>query len=186
MSEETPTDLREQLDALNKDLGKIKKANEDLLKENRGLKARDAFSGINPDLADLFVAANPDAEITAEAAKEFAEKYGFKVADASAEDQGGEGENTQTPKPNEAGLDLMNRAGSGTGSGGQQTVTDKTLTVSEYVELLKRDKVAAAEAAAKGLVRVRDDNPMARDRVNMGDSNPFDRFNRDALEARQS
>jgi hypothetical protein len=185
VSEETPNQLREQLDALTKDLGKVKKANDDLAKENRSLKARQAFADatLSPDLADLFVAANPDGDINAESAKEFAEKYGIGVAVAS--DDGGTDETTTTQPPVE-GLANMNRAGSGSGDGGQQNVGDKTMTVPEYVDLLKRDKVAASEALAKGQVRVRDDNPMARDRVNSGDVNPFDRFNREALGRTQS
>jgi hypothetical protein len=186
VSEETPNELRAQLEAIQKDLGKAKKANEDLLKENRGLKARTAFAEatLSPDLADLFVAANPEGDITVESAKEFAEKYGIGVA-AVVEDAEGDG-STPNPQPNTAGLDLINRAGSGAGNGGQQSAETKTLTVTEYVELLRKDKVAASEALAKGLVRVRDDNPMARDRVNMGEVNPFDAFNRDSLASKQS
>lgn len=186
MSEETPSQLREQIDALNKDLGKAKKTAEDALKENRSLKARDAFrdATLSPELADLFVAVNPEGDITAESAKEFAEKYGVGAIQA-VDDAGGTDE-TPKPQPNTDGLDQLDRAGSGAGQGGQQTAGDQTMSVTEYVELLRKDKVAASEALAKGRVRMREDNPMVRSRASMGDVNPFDKFNREALSTQQS
>lgn len=186
--ENTPAELREQVEALTKDIAKERKAKEDLLKENRSLKARDSFreATLSPDLADLFVAVNPDGDISVEAAKDFAEKYGVGAAAAPDEQNGGSGDGTEPPAPNTQGLDLINRAGSGAGNGGQPPAGDKTMSVTEYVELLRRDKPAAQTALAEGRVRVRDDNPMARDRVNFGTENPFDRFNRDALQKQQS
>lgn len=181
MSGETPDSMRDQIDALTKDLNKAKRQVDELLKENRGLKARDAFSEINPDLAELFVAVNPEAEITVDAAKEFAAKYNFGAA-APAEE-----EEEETPSPTDnSKLNLINRAGSGAGQGGTAGPGEQVLSVPEYVTLLKKDKAAAEEALAKGLVRVRDDNPMARDRINFGDENPFGRFNREAIQSKQS
>ena len=186
MSEETLAQLREQFDSVSKELGKSKKTNEDLMKENRSLKARDAFRSaeLSPDLADLFVAASPDAELTVESAKEFATKYGISSTPVEPPEAGESKE--VTPTPETKGLELIARAGSGAGQGGQQTADDQTLSSSEFVALLKKDKAAAQAALAKGLVRVRDDNPMARDRANTADDNPFAAFNQKALAGNQS
>jgi hypothetical protein len=184
VSEETPNELREQVDALTKDIGKMRKANEDLAKENRSLRARQAFSEatLSPELADLFVAANPEGDITVDSAKEFATKYGISAPVAEGEEE----EKTPKPQPNVEGLDAVSRAGSGAGEGGQLPAETNTMSVSEYVQLLKTNKVAASEALAQGRIRMRDDNPLMRDRVSMGDVNPFDAFNREALESKQS
>lgn len=187
MSEETPVQLREQLDTLEKELTKTRKSNEELAKENRGLKARDAFRGaeLSPELADLFVAASPDAEITVDSVKEFATKYNIGAPQVPEVPAGGE-QPKETVTPNTQGLEQVARAGSGAGQGGQPSTETQVLSSSEFVDLLRTDKAAAQAALAKGLVKVRDDNPLARDRVNTGDRNPFEQFNRDALKANQS
>lgn len=189
MSEDqTPAQAREQIEKLTKDLAKVNKANEDLLKENRGLKAETVFTGagLNPNLAKLFVAsAAPDLDITPENVKAFAEEYGIGSA-APANDEGtGEPVVTPTPKP-EDNLANIGRAGSGAGQGGQPGSEAKTMTTGEFVELLKKDKVAAQTALAEGRVVVRDTNPYVRDRADMGDANPYDQFNKDRISGNQS
>lgn len=183
MSEEqTPAQMREQIDALEKDLGKAKTSNADLTKQVSSLTgqlaARDA--GLDPGLADLFVASNPGAEVSVDGLKAFAEKWGIgaaKAPEAPADEQKPE----EAPTPNTEGLENMARAGSGSGQGGQQAAGVQTLSAQEFADLSRRDLPAAQKALSEGRVRVRDDNPYARDRVSTGDTNPFDAFNRERL-----
>lgn len=178
-----PAQLREQYDALVKDHGKLKTTNATLERENRTLKAEKFFgeAGLSPLGAELFVATNPEGDITVDTVKAFAEKYGVGSV-ATGEPEGGEAADETTP-PSTEGLKNMERAGSGSGAGSQQGAGgEKTLSSKEFTDLLKRDKAAAQQALAEGRVVLRDDNPLARDRVAMGDVNPFEQFNRSRLE----
>lgn len=188
MSEElTLAQLRDEYETLQKDHGKLKTAHENTVKENRQLKASQAFTeaGLPANLSDLFITAVPDGDISVDAVKAFAEKYGVGSSEAPAGEET-ESKTEETTPPATDGLKNLARVGSGSGEGGQQTAGTKTLTSREFVDQLRTDKAAAQQALAEGRVVLRDDNPMARDRVSMGTVNPFEKFNRDRLTETQT
>lgn len=178
MSDGAPADLRNAYEAATKQIQKLEKENQLLVTTNRSLQAANAFRAANlsPDLADLFVAASPDAEITAESAKEFAAKYGISAASEKTAEPNEDGTaDTNVPVNNPGstdGLDKIARAGSGAGEGGAASASTQTLTRQEFVRLQTSDPVSAQKALAEGRVRLREDNPYATTGGSTG-GNPF-------------
>ncbi len=180
-NDQTPAELREAYESMQKELKKIQKQNESLEGENRKLQAREAFrdAELSPDLADLFVAANPEAEINTDSALEFAQTYGIgaaKVADEGDDDgadQGAGDEGAQAPDTE--GLDNFARAGSGAAGAGQPPASDKALSRDEFLTLQRDNPGAAQKALAEGRVKLRTDNPMVSGATPPVGHNPFSR-----------
>ena len=184
MSDGTPKDLREAFESLQKEHEKLQKKNESLASENRTLKASNAFrdAELSPDLADLYVAANPDAsDISVDEALSFAQKYGIQggavpAASDDGQDDGAEQEPQVTKQePDRSGLENIARAGSGAGGTGQPPASDKTLTRDEFLTLQRDNPAAARQALAEGRVKLRADNPLAEGSNAPLGSNPFQR-----------
>lgn len=171
MSDETVTQLRETLEASQKELKKLSRANEDLVKENRALQAREALRGaeLDPKLADLYLGVNPEGEIDVEAVKTFAASYGIATTKAIQEESvEDESNGAKKDPPVEEGLANIGRVGSRGGEGGQPPVGTKLLSTSEFLELQRSDPSEASKALAEGRVKLRSDNPMA-----VGGTSPF-------------
>lgn len=163
MSDETIPQMRERIDALQKEKGKLQ---EDLVStrlEVKTLQARDLFreSGYRREHADLFVKTNPEVEeITEDAVAAFVKDYGLSPVqqEESTTKQDEEGGGT----PDDVDLATLARGGSRAGAGGQQQATDdQTMTREEWRSLHKSDPVAARQAYAQGRVALREDNPFA-------------------------
>jgi hypothetical protein len=175
VSEEGLESQRAQIEALEKDLKKVTTERDEFSGKLRLYEAKEAFTNaeLNPALAKLFVAADPTAEISVEAAKAFAEDYGVAdlgtPAPAPVEDAAPQ----PTAPADNPNLNLMGRAGSRGGEGGQQAAGTKALTVQEYQALVRTDAVAAAKAVAEGRVKLNDSNGWAKDRPDMTGSNPY-------------
>ena len=174
MSEKTPAELRDAFEALQKENKKLAAENETLHKTNRSLQAANAFreAALAPDLADLFVAAVPDGDITVDAAKEFAQKYGI----APKADEGSADENEETEEIVEdqrSGLANIARAGSGAGTSGQATGGAKLVTRDEFLRMQQTDPAAAQQALAEGRVQLRTDNPYVSGPAVLTGDNPF-------------
>lgn len=172
MPEETVPQLRETLETTQKELKKLQKQNDDLLKTNRTLQAKEAFrdAGLNPKLSDLYTAMNPEGDITEEAVTEFASTWGIAGAtmQEGAGEEGGEPEaaGSQTEQvPNTEGLEQMSRAGSRAGDGGQPPVDTKYVTTDEFVQMQRTNPTEAKKALAEGRVKLREDNPLANKAV---------------------
>jgi hypothetical protein len=169
VSDEDLAQVRERLDAVEKENKKLQKDNAALIAENRNMKATSAIveAGLSPDVAGLFIAANPETEITTDAVKEFAEKYGIQGKAVSTE-----GTEPTAPSPDDKGLQNFARAGSGAGGSGAAPADTKYLTTEEFIDLQKRDKVAAQKALAEGRIKLSNQNPYAQGAV-PGSKNPF-------------
>lgn len=160
MAEDTIPQMRERIEALEKQLKAAEADKAALNKETRLLKARDVFreQGYDPVHGELF-ANSSEGEITAEAVDEFAGKYG--LVPTSTPDE--------SPAEDEASVDdaaddmaSFSRAGSGAGSGGAAGPSENTMTREEYMSLAKSNPAAAKEAVAAGRVQLRADNPWTR------------------------
>jgi hypothetical protein len=153
----TPEEAREQIDSLTKDLKSTQAELETAMQVNREHDVKDGFAsgGFDPKFADLYMAANPEGDITADAISEWAGTYGIEPST----------DNQSTPStepvtdPSTTGLDTMGRGGSNPGGSGQPPATEKTMPIQEWQDLYARDPDAAKQAMEDGRVEVRTDNP---------------------------
>jgi hypothetical protein len=179
MSEETIPQMRDQIDTLNK-------ANKDLAAEavrlageNRGFAARDAFrdEGYAANHGDLYAAANPEGDITADGVNEFASQFNLPKVDvvASTEgDEGSEGEGDQSSTEGVGSTDLadMARGGSrpGESAGG---ASSESMTSAEWQVLMQTDPAAGKEAVRQGKVQISKDNPWGDGQPVAPGTNPY-------------
>lgn len=156
---ETPKDLREARDRA------IERANEAEARANeaiaglREFKAQTLFG--NQKHAELFLKANPDADVTAEAVQDFIGEFGLATADETpppVEDDG--------PDPG-AGLEGFGSA-AGTGQTGAAPAAQPKMSKEDFEQLLADNPQAAAEAYVKGIAPRSDLNVQARDLVQKG------------------
>lgn len=181
MSDQTPAELRDALENAQKELKKLTKANSDLTAENRKLMAKEVFreADLSPNAADLFVAANPEADITVDAVVEFAKNYGIGNVEAAddGDDEGdgasGDGEGEGSGSDGTEGLSGFARAGSGQGGSGQPPTTGKTMTRDEFLTAQRDNPALAQKALAEGRVRLRPDNPLGQGATPTVGHNPF-------------
>jgi len=164
MSEETIPQMREQIDALTKQLKEANNSGSKLAKENRVLKARDIFreQKLDPKKADLFVGQH-EGDVTEEAVVAFAQEYGFEVVAPEGAGEGSEGEPSGEESGSEAApgseeLGKLARGGSRAGDGGAGGAAVETLTRQEWQALMKRDPAAGKEAVRRGRVQISKDN----------------------------
>jgi len=161
MSEETIPQMREQINALEKQVKDLSKANSDFTAENRVLQARDVFrsQGYSAEGGELFAAQNPEGEITPEAVDTFVGKYG--LASAKTDDaESSEGEEA-APEAAAGSPDLanMSRSGSRAGEGGASGSSTEPMTRQDWQDLMASDPAAGKAAVASGRVQISNDNP---------------------------
>ncbi len=152
-------ELESALDTASKENDTLTEGNRELNTENRTLRAEGLFRArdLPSSQAALFVASNPEVDITDEAVDEFVETY--KLAPVS-EEGGSEEKSTagksETSKEGE-GLESMSGAGTRPGEGGKSS-TPGSITKDEYKALHKENPAAARQALQQGRVELRPDN----------------------------
>ncbi len=162
MSEETVPQMRERIEALEKQAKDATTAAQAAESRARLFEARDAFrtKGLKPEYAELFLGAH-QGDITPDAVDGFVDKFGFQPestpppADDSAK-------GAETNPPASSTLSAFSRAGSSVGEGGQQTPGTTTMTREDWNELNKKDRGAARAVLARGGVQIRKDNIYAQ------------------------
>lgn len=158
---ETIPQMRERIDAQNKELKRLRDENSKYGAETRRLQARDAFreAGYQPVHGDLFAAQYPEGEIAPDSIAGFAQTYG--LTPVAPKEPAPEGE-AETGAPAERALAGMSRSGSRPGEGGlPPTTTDRSMTRDDWLALSKSDPAAARKAVKEGRVQIRKDNPFA-------------------------
>jgi hypothetical protein len=179
MSEETIPQMRDQIDTLSK-------ANKDLAAEavrlegeNRGFAARDAFrnEGYAANHGDLYAAANPEGEITADGVNEFASQFNLPKLEVVATTEGDEGSTDEGDLSSTEGVgstDLadMARGGSrpGESAGG---ATSDGMTRAEWQVLMQTDPAAGKEAVRQGKVQLSSGNPWGDGQPVVPGTNPY-------------
>lgn len=158
MAEETIPQMRERIEALEKQVKSLSGDKDTLNAENRTLKAREFArdQGYDPVHGELF-ATSTDSEITAEGLNDFATKFGLNptTTEVTKETTSTE-ESVEESAP---GMESMSRAGSGPGTTPAAGVGSDILTRQEYMALAQSNPAAAKEAVAAGRVQLRADNP---------------------------
>lgn len=162
MSEETVPQMRERIEALEKQVKEEADAKSAAESKARLYEARDAFrgKGLKAEYAELFIS-NHSGDVTEEAVNGFVEKFGFKPETAPTP-PAEEGSTVKNVTGSTA-LSNMSGAGSRPGDGGQQTPGEEAMTRQDWNELNKKDRVAARAVLARGGVQIRKDNIYARE-----------------------
>jgi hypothetical protein len=175
MSEETIPQMRETIERLSKDKAGLQKENSELQTQVRVRDAREAFrtAGYEPSQGDLFVAANPDGEITVESVNEFATQFKIQPAESSGGGDGGSNEEDPASQEPAGSTNLAPASGGGSRPGDSAgSATEQTMTRAEYMELAATDPAAARAAVASGRVEISGDNPWLRE-PSTGRKNPY-------------
>lgn len=161
MSEETVPQMRERIEALEKQAKQADEARQAAESKARLFEARDAFrtKGLKPEYAELFISQH-SGEVTDEAVDGFVDRYKFQPENPTPPADG----ETKTEKsvPGSTALSALSGAGSRPGDGGQQTPSEQAMTRQEWNELNKKDRVAARAVLARGGVQIRKDNIYAQ------------------------
>ena len=163
-TKEAPKELREALDRANEQL-KTQIDRADAAETNfRGLQATVTFkeAGLSPKHADLFLKTNPEAEVTAESAKAFADEYGLTPASAPAAAPA----EPVTPDPN-AGLAGLGAA-AGSGTAGAAPAAQPVMSQEDFASLLESNPQEAAKAYVEGRAPRNKDNVQAQELVTKG------------------
>lgn len=158
MAEETIPQMRERIEALEKQVKSLSGDKDTLNTENRTLKAREFArdQGYDPVHGELF-ASSTDGDITADGLSEFANKFGLNPTSTEVANETTSTE--ESAEDNADAMDSFSRAGSGPGTAPAAGVGSDTLTRQEYMELAVSNPAAAKEAVAAGRVQLRSDNP---------------------------
>ncbi len=162
--EAAPKELREALDRANEQL-KTETDRADAAETNfRGLQATVTFeaAGLSPKHADLFLKTNPEAEVTAETAKAFADEYGLTPVQAP--------ESTPPAAPAAdpgQGLGGLGAA-AGSGSAGAAPAAQPVMSQEDFTSLLETNPQEAAKAYVEGRAPRNKDNVLARELVAKG------------------
>ena len=157
-AQEAPKELREARDRA---IAQAEEARAELLQ----FKAATLFekAGLGQKQAELFLKANPEAEVTNEAVSAFIEDYGFKAAEAPSSKEA-------APAPKSAPLD----AGLGAFDGAAVPSADGTpaaqpqMSKEDFAQLLVDNPQAAAQAYIDGTAPRNPANVQARQLVKEG------------------
>jgi hypothetical protein len=179
MSEETIPQMRDQIDTLNKANKDLTADVDRLTGENRGFAARDAFrnEGYAANHGDLYAAANPEGDITADGVNEFAGQFNLPKLELEVSTEGDEGSTEEGDQSLDGGAgstDLadMARGGSrpGESAGG---ASPESMTRAEWQVLMQSDPAAGQEAVRQGKVQISRDNPWGDGQPVTPGSNPY-------------
>lgn len=171
-TEETIPQMRDRIDAQNKQLSGLRKQNQEL----RTVAAESTFeaAGYNPKHAALFVTQTAEAGTipTSEVVEAFAGEWDLAKVKVDKQEQSGESsepvEAEEQDAPQRApgsALDPMSRSGSSTGAGAGGAGSE-AMTRQEWIQLSKTDKAAAENALRQGRVQLSGDTPVV--------GNPYD------------
>jgi len=145
---ESIPNLREALKASQDKTKELESQFAEVNSQLKQFQARDTFrsNGFSETHADLFVKANPEAEITNETIQEFVNAYDLKPqVQKEVNNTGMNSLSSVAQKPN----DNLSQIG---------TAETQQLTKAEYKKLQNSDPTAAHEALIQGRVQLREDN----------------------------
>ncbi len=163
-TQEAPKELREARDRALEDQATAEKRADAAETNFRGLQATVTFeaAGLTPKHAELFLKTNPEAEVTAESAKAFADEYGLTVAQAPEGTPPAEA----TPDPGQSLQGLGAAAGSTTA--GSTPAAQPVMSVEDFESLLVSNPQEAAQAYVEGRAPRNKDNVQAAELVTKG------------------
>lgn len=166
-------EMRETIERLSKEKADLSQKVGDLSQQLRVRDARDAFvaAGYAKTHGDLFVATNPEAEITAESVVAFADQFGLPPAAAGDSASSGD----SAPATDAGSVELASMSGGGSRSGDTNAggVQVETLTREQWKALHATDPSAAAAAVASGRVEISRDNPFVKGSGLPRGTNPY-------------
>lgn len=162
--QETPKDLRDARDRAIERASEAEKAATAAQSELRQFKAQVTFekAGLTPKHADLFLKANPDADVTTEAVSDFAHEYGLVPTEAPAAEEA-----TEPQADPGVGLAGFGDA-AGSGTTGSAPAAQPKMSGADFEHLLKTNPEEAAKAYAEGRTHRNSMNVQARDLVQKG------------------
>ncbi|MCI0558202.1 MAG: hypothetical protein MN733_06880 [Nitrososphaera sp.] len=175
MSDETIPQMREQIEALVKDLDLAKSNASTLAKENRRLLARDVArdNGFAASRGDLFASVS-DGDITAEGFLAFTQANDLAPlgSDSASTGSSGGGDLTPSAPVGSADLSQMARGGSrpGDSAGG---ASQEKMSRQAWQELYANDPAAAREAVRQGRVEIASGNPFGDAKSVAAGRNPY-------------
>jgi len=153
-NEESIPNLREALDKAKSDNSALQEQFNQVSGELKGMKAKEAFraGGFQDSHAELFLKANPDAEINNDTVSEFVTSYNLSPQSAPVEQS--------------AGLNNMGQVADNASPSVVGTPEGGKMTKEQYKKLQVNDPTAAHEALIQGKVEMRDDNYVANQTFN--------------------
>lgn len=155
---QAPAELREAYERAEARATEAETAAQSAQSELREFKAQTLFG--NEKHAELFLKANPEAEITAESVSSFRDEYGLTVGEAPPA--------AEPPKEDPgAGLETLGEAAQGGTSGGGPAAQPK-MSAQDFEKLLEENPQAAAAAYIDGTAPRNELNVQARDLVSKG------------------
>lgn len=166
-------EMRDTIERLSKEKAALTQEVGSLSQELRVRDARDAFAaaGYAKSHGDLFVASNPEAEITAETVVAFADQFGLPTV-ASGESST-DGDSASSQQEDQSGLTSMAGGGSRSGDTGAGGAQVESLTREQWKQLHATDPSAAAAAIASGRVEISRDNPFVKNSGLPRGTNPY-------------
>ena len=153
-NEESIPNLREALDKAKSDNSALQEQFNQVSGELKGMKAKEVFraSGFQDSHAELFLKANPDAEINNDTVSEFVTSYNLSPQSAPVEQS--------------AGLNNMGQVADNASPSVVGTPEGGKMTKEQYKKLQVNDPTAAHEALIQGKVEMRGDNYVANQTFN--------------------
>lgn len=157
MSDDAIPQMREQIEALEKQLKAALKGQAEAQNTARKMTAREIAreTGLDPSHGELFATSNPEADISVEALQGFAEQFKLTPSVTEAAPKAEADESSAV----EESLASFPGGGSRPGSGGQPSAGSEKMTRDEWNDLNRRDPQAARVALEQGRVQLRADNP---------------------------
>lgn len=164
MSEEQNIpEMRKTIERLSKEKSTLEAQVGDLQSQVRVGEAKEAFraAGYNPKHGELFALANPEGEVTVEAAAAFAEEQGLPALVSTQEASVGS-EDSTAEEDGTGDLSAMSGSGSRTGGSGAGGAAPESLTRQEWQDLYASDPEAGRQAIASGRVEISKGNPFVK------------------------
>jgi len=148
-NEESIPNLREALDKATSDKNTLQDQFNEVSGELKGMKAKEAFraGGFQDSHAELFLKANPEAEINNDTVTEFVTSYNLTPQSAPVEQS--------------AGLTDIGKVADNSSPAVIGTAEAGKMTKQQYKKLQVSDPTLAHEALLKGNVQMREDNYVA-------------------------
>ena len=163
---EAPAELREARDRAVERAAEAEARAAEAEAKYRNLSAQTAFKevGLSEKHAELFLKANPEADITAEAVSDFAHEYSLVTQPAPENDE--QPAREPAPNPDLGAAAFAGAAGSSTA--GSAPPADAKMSQEDFQVLLATNPSAAAQAYQEGRVERNAQNVQAREMVQKG------------------
>lgn len=173
MSEETIPQMREAIEAKDKEIQTLNSEVETLGGKLRASDAREAFrdAGYNPKHGTLFAQSNPEGDITPELVSQYADDWDLSPLAEEGSTQE-EGSTTDADDGTDA-LASLERGGSRAGEGGSGSSEDRTYTRQEWLEMRTSDPAKAAAVLNQGRVETSQSGNFRSDHAPVSGANPY-------------